>query len=49
MDRIHKAMTDAMSGLSSDQQAKLQAAMNVLQSELQIESHYPGYNGNPNN
>jgi hypothetical protein len=49
MDRIHKAMTDAMTGLSPDQQAKLQQAMSVLQYELQIESHYPGYNGNPNN
>lgn len=49
MNRIHKAMTDAMANLSTDQQAKLQAAMDVLQYELSIESHYPGYDGNPNN
>ena len=49
MDRIHKAMVDAMAGLSPDQRAKADFAMQVLQDELQIRPQYPGYNGNPNN
>jgi hypothetical protein len=49
MDGFRKAMADAMASLSPDQQAKLQTAMNAFDYELQIESHYPGFNGNPNN
>jgi hypothetical protein len=48
MDKIRQAMTDAMAGLSPDQKAKVQFAMQVLRDELQLEPRYPGWDGNPN-
>lgn len=49
MDKIRQAMTDAMSGLTPDQQAKVRFMMQVFNDELQLEPRYPGFNGNPNN
>jgi hypothetical protein len=50
LDKIRTAMTSVMnSNLSTDQKAKMQAAMTVLRDELQLEPTYPGFNGNPNN
>jgi hypothetical protein len=49
MDKIHTAMMTVMNdNLSVDQKAKLQAAMLVMQDELLLTPHYPGFNGDPN-
>jgi hypothetical protein len=49
MARIRSAMTAAMTGLTSEQAAKVQFAMTVLRDELGLEPPYPGFDGNPNN
>jgi hypothetical protein len=41
-------MTAAMDNLSPEQKAKVQFAMQVIQGEIGLQAHYPGYDGNPN-
>jgi hypothetical protein len=41
-------MTVMNDNLSVDQKAKLEAAMLVMQDELLLTPHYPGFNGDPN-
>ena len=48
VNKIRQAMTDAMTGLSAAQKAKVQFAMQVFRDELQLEPRYPGFDGNPN-
>jgi hypothetical protein len=50
MDKIHAAMMAVMNdNLTAGQKAKLQAAMLVMQDELLLTPHYPGFNGDANN
>jgi hypothetical protein len=49
VDKIHTAMMAVMNdNLTVDQKARLQAAMLVMQDELLLTPHYPGFDGNPN-
>ena len=46
--KVRKAMATVTAGMTAQQKAKAKFAMAVLMDELQLEPHYPGYDGDPN-